>query len=701
MRWLLAVFLINFSFLMLHGQDDVLDHEVVYRNGKAYYQGKPLTGTVYSDDEAPNKCKCTLRASYAGGMLNGWKKEWYANGRPKFSGKFSHGRPVGMQVYYYESGKVKKKEKYVNGTLTERTLYYANGKPKKKEKYGNGTLISAVLYNRDGTPKGGVRTPKTATRKSVSKNQTQDQTVKTPANSGVSNVNITTSGEIDVNTLPDGLNRFFFADGKPKRVIVKSQGLLIKDSLFYPSGNLKKVLKYNFGELIHTEEYNKDGKLIIEHNFDNNKKQGIQIENFPDGSPHVREAYANGLLVRKEEFNRSGTLIKEENYSFGKPHGLQKKFDDSGHLLELKEYDAGRLIRFERYKEGQKQVLENISGDIYKVKIYDTEGRLTESGKLNIATDTKEGTWTYYNPQTEQKQKEEFYKHGKLSYFGAYSHNRKEGIWTYYSDDHQKEKRIHYKDGMAIDSTIIRYDLQIKKHYRNGDYILYHPVYSGHRKKEFILLRFKAVNNKSRQYIKNEILRAFKDNGFNKAEWNDEVKEEELRGILVFDTLKIHLRERNDRYITLISINTNFQDWKNGYEGTKKWVISPVTDNNPYLKNYYRLDKKKAFFETLRNVKPALDDFIDQKFPLEGLARTKAQQNNKVEQVYLNLNNSLVKYGDYFEVPEAGQGEVIIKVIETAPTFSVGSVVKGGERLKQLIDNNKKIVIRKYNGHEK
>lgn len=680
---------------MLHGQDDVLGHEVVYRNGKAYYNGKPLTGTVYSDEEAPNECQCISKISYAGGVLHGWKKEWYANGKPKFSGKFSHGKPVGTHVYYYESGKVKKKEKYVNGTLTERTLYYSNGNPKKKEKYANGNLISATLYNRDGTPKGGTEAPaKTSANQQVRHNISTGKKTPTQAKPQTQNLPVNPTAEADVNSLPDGLHRFYFADGKTKRVIVKSEGLLIKDSLFYPSGNLKKVLKYNFGELIHTEEYNSDGKLLREQNFSNNKKHGLQIENFPDGSPHIRAVYESGLLVKKEEYNQNGHLVSEENYSLGKPDGPHKKFDSSGNLVELKEYDSGRLLRHERYKDGQKQVLENINGDIYKVKVYDQQGRLLKTGKLHIATDIKEGKWIYYEPETGLKRKEEFYVDGKLSYFGNYSNNRKEGVWVYYSDDGQKEKRVQYKNGNAIDSTVIRYDLQIKKHYKDGDYLLFHKVYTGKKKNEYVIVRFTAANTTSRKYIKNEILKAFRNRGFGKAEY-DNVKEEELRGVITFDTLKLRVREREGKFITLISFKLEFQDWANGKNIEKEWVISPVTDNNPYLKNYYRLDKKKAFFETLKKIEPTVGMLIDELFPLEGLARIKQQSKSRIEEVYLNLNNTLVKYGDYFEVPEAGKGEVLIKVIEAAPSFSVGSVTKGGEKLKALLAGGKKIPVRK------
>ena len=693
-RVLVVISVFMFSF-WLHAQEDVLEHEVVFKGGKAFFQGKPLNGNVYSDDEAPNECKCTFKASYANGLLHGWKKEWYPNGRPKFSGKFSHGEPVGTHVYYYESGKVKKKEKYVNGTLTERTLYYSNGKPKKKEKYANGNLISATLYNRDGTPKGGTTSAKTTSTSQVRQNTSTGKNPPAKPKHKTQNVPVNQTGEVDVNSLPDGLHRFYFADGKTKRVIVKSEGLLIKDSLFYPSGNLKKVLKYNFGELIHTEEYNSDGKLLREQNFSNNKKHGIQIENYADGSPHIKEVFEYGLLVRKEEYNKTDKLINEENYSFGKPHGFHKKFDDSGALVELKEYNTGRLIRFERYENGQKQVLENEQGNLYQVKVFNDQGQLLESGQLNLETGVKEGLWLYYNPQTGYKHKEEYYENGKLLHQGEYLNNKKSGTWIFYSKDKQKEKRIKYKNGVAIDSIIIRYDLQIKKFYHPGDYILYHPVFTPHKRTENVIVRFNNIKTVSEKYIKNEILKKFKENGFNKSDPDEQILERELSKVITFDSIRIRLKEKNNRFITYISIQVKFNDLLSGKTENQQWVITPLTNKEPHLKSHYVKDKKKAFFKTLENVKKKSDEFINRKMPVEALIKKKREFSGEVTEVYLNISEPVVQVGDHFQLKEEKIPNVIIKVTGVNPKSSVGRVVKGGKLLKQYFMQEKIIVVKK------
>jgi len=112
-------------------QIEALTSDITVRNGVAYYNGQPFSGTLYSDDDeiVPNDCECTLIATYRNGLLHGEKREYHPNGKLKFVGRYEDGIPVGVHIYYLP-----------NGAITEK-IWYENGRPVKKEEYGSGGVV--------------------------------------------------------------------------------------------------------------------------------------------------------------------------------------------------------------------------------------------------------------------------------------------------------------------------------------------------------------------------------------------------------------------------------------------------------------------------------------------------------------------------------------------------------------------------------
>lgn len=111
------IYLLLFSsFLSLTAQNEATTNQVQTRNGIVYKNNLPFTGVLYGGSEnTNNECKCTLKAYYTNGYINGSKKEYYSNGSIKFSGGFTNGKEQGEHIFYDSNGNVTSKEKYSNG----------------------------------------------------------------------------------------------------------------------------------------------------------------------------------------------------------------------------------------------------------------------------------------------------------------------------------------------------------------------------------------------------------------------------------------------------------------------------------------------------------------------------------------------------------------------------------------------------------
>ncbi len=156
-----TLFMLNVS--LINAQVDAFVSEVNTHDGTTYYNGKPFTGTLYSDDEQEinNECKCTLKAIYRDGKLHGEKQMWYPSGKLKYKGKFQHGMPVGNHVELYESGAPRYEWEYASdgsysqtgydteGNKIEETYFDASTGEKTTKIYKDGNLVSEKKYIND------------------------------------------------------------------------------------------------------------------------------------------------------------------------------------------------------------------------------------------------------------------------------------------------------------------------------------------------------------------------------------------------------------------------------------------------------------------------------------------------------------------------------------------------------------------------
>ena len=698
--WYLFIFFLSFQSLI--AQQDAFENEVSHRNGLVYFKGKPLTGKLFSEEDNNNKCSCTLEAQYKKGLLNGYKKTYYKNGKLKFSGKFVMGVKNGTHTYYYNNGKKKLVEKYAKGNLIEKIRYYKNGHIQKKETFDNGKVLSSIIYNRDGSPKNSNTKYNNTSINNSQSTQTPDKpktkTVyviknKPPTNQTRSlKVKNKKSYNPQLNTQPsDGLQKSYYDNGLPKRISFYKEGLPVKDSLFYETGNLQLVKKFNDGELIHLESYYPENILEKEENYLNNKKHGLQTYNYQNGKTQKIETYEYGQLTHSEKFNEKGQLLKEENYKFGKKHGAQKQYDDNGKLVELKIYDAGRLIKHERYTKDGKELVK-IQDELAEIKVFNQQNHLIALKYENINTKQPDSLWLTFDPESGEKLTEKAYVNGKLVRKGQYLHNQKNGDWLIFWQNGQKETHKLYDKGKIISSETLTYAKQIKNNIKAGDEILAFKTYLPKPENNYVLVRFDSVQTTSQKYIKKKILETLKKQGLKPVNNIAAVNNHELYAIMRFSDFKIKLKSKDNagkKFVTFIAFQMAYQDLKHDKNFNKAFTITPATPQKPRYSSHYTRDKKEAFFKTLNQLSKKMQHFAGAKFPLSGMIRKKTGNASNVSEVYVNLGTQQgIIQGDIFNVlNEQGAIKARLKVITVLPTAAIAKVEDGKEWLAQTLKN--------------
>ena len=704
--------LVFFISLSINAQNDAFVNEVSEKDGKTFFQGKAFTGTLYDDvPGVPNDCECTLQAQYKNGVLHGTKKVWYSN------------------------GKLKEVSKYKNGVLIQRTTYYKNGAIRKKEKYKEGKPVSSVIYNKDGSIKKatGVSLQDTeVSQRKVSKlknnepahtqessknnlkketrtteplrnDKEQKITQKTEVKNNTSKKHIT-SGKTLTITGEDGLIKELFSDGKVKRIVLKENGLIVKDTLFNPEGKLLYVKKYEKGELVHAEEYNEEGKLIKEINKQNNKKHGIQIENYPDGSRKLIEHYDNGSLVHREIFHTKGFLLMEENFRFDKKDGIQKEYDNEGNLVRLLEYKMGILVKDERYTKDGKELIKKIDG-LKEIKVFNKKNQLTALKYIDVKTGAKDSLWLVFDPVTGNKLSETAYVNQKKVREGKYVNNKKDGVWNYYWLNGERETRVVYRDGKKISEKTLTYAKQLKNNFKEGD-VVYNNVRLSDKPEDHLLL----IKTDSLELNSTALKKIFTglqntiDKYYDKIPQPGSRMEEELTAVILFTNIDYTLRRKKEsskKVVALFSVEMEIKDYENEKNFSKKLVITPVKDKGKTLKSYYTRNKQEAFEMTMNNLQSQFTQFLFKHFPIQGrISKVMSQNKQEVKEVTVYFVDSKDLQDDEIldVLNSAGQSGAKLKVEKvTNKHVAVCKVVSGNEWLKNyMLTHPKPQVVRTF-----
>lgn len=234
-----------------------------------------------------------------------------------------------------------------------------------------------------------------------------------------------------------GPETFFYEDGRKKEEVNFVQGQtsgLVKS--WYPSGNLKKVSKYENNAIVYTKNYY-DRKNVISSKVKYNQKYGQEetkwsLNNkilskvrgfdsvkivldgyyeFLDGEKETHLNFKNGLKNGKEVvYYWDGTKWEETNYKYGKLNGPHKKW----------------------YRNGQIALSENFVNHLKNGK----ESKWYETGQKHYEYQYNNGVktrkWTLW------------YKNGTLAEETKYKNGKPYGTVMRYYDNGDKWKKYVY-----------------------------------------------------------------------------------------------------------------------------------------------------------------------------------------------------------------------------------------------------------------
>lgn len=283
----LHLFILYFQYNF--AQNDAFTSEITNSNDVIYYQNKPFTGTLYSDDEVeiPNNCQCTLKAIYTKGKLDGYKNEWYKNGNKKSEKNYKNGLAIGEHIYYNIDGSILNKETFSNGSISTQTSFFNNGQIKRLVNYKNGIKHGVTKeYDENGVLLKEIEYQKDKIARIVYyQNNKRDR-------------------------------EEIFENNHIKKISFKNDKKL-KEEVFVKDSEIKDGVWrfYDDNEHILSEIVYKNDKKIQFGNYINTKKEGEWITFLNDFKIKKIELYKNGNLIKTTEIKTENFL---ENYPFKK-----------------------------------------------------------------------------------------------------------------------------------------------------------------------------------------------------------------------------------------------------------------------------------------------------------------------------------------------------------------------------------------------
>lgn len=418
----------------------------------------------------------------------------------------SKGELDGTKTYFYGSGKVKLKEKYVKGKLNGETVaYFPNGATKYSLNYTDEGKDGYYVrwYQHGGIQDEGW----------YSNDQLQGEYLS------YDKLGNLTSRTWYLNGSRNGLSTDYWPNGKKKTEEFYEMDKLIEEIEFDTTEKAINFIKLENGNGRYISRY-PNGKLYGECNYKNGILEGPYKFYYPDGSKYVVKPLKNGMLdssfitygfggkVRSvstykmneksgiwKYYDESGTLhiteeYKDDNlhgktvfyfkngkvdteieYKDGERHGLYKRYAQDGTFMYQIRYEFGEQLGYSYFGKDGKLVPE--IPFVYgsgKMKSYYANGNI--SCVLEYMDGVLNGDYIRYHPNgkvfIEDRQswgdtegpRKEYYADGKLrsvynninnNYHGPYKEYDEKGVLieegNYYNDDLHGEQRFYDEKG--------------------------------------------------------------------------------------------------------------------------------------------------------------------------------------------------------------------------------------------------------------
>jgi uncharacterized protein len=380
---------------------------------------------------------------------NGPNKLFYPNGKISSEGLMRNGKPDGFWKTYYPSGIIKSAGNRRNHLLDSVWVFFNEAADTLQK-------VSYVLGKRNGYTIGFYA-----------------QLVGDPMNRGK-----VLSRELYVNDKREGISKYFYSNGVLKEEVPYVNNKRNGKALEYDEkGLLISIETYNNGFLVEREkinrkdekglkqgvwrEYYANGRIKLEHNYQDDLLNGSYKEYDEDGKIKVLLQYNAGLLVEekdtssmeieiREKYDNDGNLIYSGSYRKDVPVGIHRMYDKGGKVVDAVLYnDAGSklgegIITNEGKKEGS-------------WKYFYEDGSLRAGG--NYINNLQNGSWNYY------------FTNGKTEQEGDYKNGKTNGLWRWYFSNGGLKREEEYYDGRE-EGIYIEYDtlgeVIVNGHYFDG-----------------------------------------------------------------------------------------------------------------------------------------------------------------------------------------------------------------------------------------
>ncbi len=340
-------------------------------------------------------------------------KDNYVVERERVNRVDDEGRKQGTHREYYENGKIKKEEAYLDGQLHG---YY-------REFNGNGDLVLAIRYERGQI----MEEIDEDMRELLDMKSTYDEQGRL----------IFTGGYKE--GIPVGIHRFYDTTGvivnayfynemgqKISEGIIDEQGRKLgpwKD--FYPTGELRATGTYQDNQKSGTWTFNfRSGGVEQKGRFERGRYQGIWTWYYPNGR-----------------------IWREESYFNGREDGMFTEYDEEGNILTKGDYINGE-------REGEW---------VYQVGDHEEQG--------SYVIGLREGTWRYfykdgtlsyegrYSQGMPDKRHKYYYPNGVLKEEQYYEMGIREKSWKKYDPEGNLVMTITYKQNQEQRINGVKIDL--------------------------------------------------------------------------------------------------------------------------------------------------------------------------------------------------------------------------------------------------
>jgi antitoxin component YwqK of YwqJK toxin-antitoxin module len=222
---------------------------------------------------------------HAGGLEDGERREFYADGKRRSQSRTSRGEPVGKQQIWFPTGQLQAEIEYESGEERSRREWYSNGAPRID----------------------------------------------------------TTSGESS-ELPPDGTIREYYRSGRLRTVTTYAHGVKAGPyQVFYEDGRKWEEGVHADGQVQgkHTKWW-KSGKLALDETLVQGHPQGSYKRWYDDGKPWEEASYTSGRLHgRYRKWWKNGALAHDYVYEDGRIHGAYRTWYDSGAVWAVGEYAHG------------------------------------------------------------------------------------------------------------------------------------------------------------------------------------------------------------------------------------------------------------------------------------------------------------------------------------------------------------------------